>query len=199
MIQSFRVATLYNCTNGTNTDTNDTSTAVSPTLAIISYDNTGHYCVQSVEGTVDHYNSADERTESNCDTDHYYSTEVTDQTYERMKDGNDEYDQTTNTLSSESDSRKRENIYNKLRTDQHGDYDYFARPDHNISRPGNDYNKTNLASINDGIGDYNHIVSKTIERVNGKTDREQSCFDLLHGIKTQLQPLDDTDYAHAKI
>ncbi|KAH3825925.1 hypothetical protein DPMN_127812 [Dreissena polymorpha] len=116
-----------------------------------------------------------------------------------MKDGNDEYDLTTNTVSSEFDTRKRENIYNKLKTDQHGDYDHFARSEHNMSRTGNDYDTTYLASKNDGIGDYNHVVSATIERVNCTKDREQGGYDFLHGIKTKLPPCDDTDYAHTKI
>ncbi|KAH3784662.1 hypothetical protein DPMN_162625 [Dreissena polymorpha] len=116
-----------------------------------------------------------------------------------MKDCNDEYDHTTNNLSSESDRKTRDNIYNKLKADQHGDYDHFARPEHNLSRPGNDYNTAYLASMNDGIGDYNHIVSTTTERVNGKTYREQGGYAFLHGIKTKLPPCDDTDFAHAKI
>ncbi|XP_052286677.1 uncharacterized protein LOC127882202 [Dreissena polymorpha] len=192
----------FACKKGKNTDTNDTSTVGSLTLAIRSHGNEGEnnkYCVQSVEGNVDHYNSADEPNEGNRDTDHYYSNEVTEQTYDRMKDGNDEYDLTTNTVSSEFDTRKRENIYNKLKTDQHGDYDHFARSEHNMSRTGNDYDTTYLASKNDGIGDYNHVVSATIERVNCTKDREQGGYDFLHGIKTKLPPCDDTDYAHTKI
>ncbi|KAH3702420.1 hypothetical protein DPMN_077437 [Dreissena polymorpha] len=116
-----------------------------------------------------------------------------------MKYGNEVYDHTTNTLSSESDSRERDNIYNKLKTDQHGDYDHFARHEHNMSRPGNDYNTTYIASMNDGIGDYNHIFSTAIEGENGTTDRGQGGYDFMHGKRTNLPQCDDTDYAHAQI
>ncbi|KAH3702585.1 hypothetical protein DPMN_077609 [Dreissena polymorpha] len=190
----------FACKNGKNTNTNETSTAGSHTLAISSHDNTGKthkYCVQSVEDTVDQYNSADEPTEGNCDTDHYYSTEVTEQTYERMKDCNDEYDHTTNTLSSESESRKRDNIYNKPKIDRHGAYDHIGRLENNTTRTGDDYDTTNFAGRNDDVPDYNHVVSTTVTRVNGKKNHEHGGYDLSHGIKTKLSPCDDTDYAHA--
>ncbi|KAH3702196.1 hypothetical protein DPMN_077203 [Dreissena polymorpha] len=68
-----------------------------------------------------------------------------------------------------------------------------------MSRAGNDYDTTYLASMNDGIGDYNHMVSTTIGRENCTKDREQGGYDFLHGVKTKLPPCDDMDNAHANI
>ncbi|KAH3802365.1 hypothetical protein DPMN_125497 [Dreissena polymorpha] len=116
-----------------------------------------------------------------------------------MPDGNDEYDHTTNTLSSESDSRKRDNIYNKPKIERHGAYDHTGRLENNMTRTGDDYDTTNFVGRNDDVSDYNHVVSTTVTRGYGKNNYEQGGYDLFHGIKTKLPQCDDTDYAHANI
>ncbi|KAH3703806.1 hypothetical protein DPMN_078853 [Dreissena polymorpha] len=106
---------------------------------------------QSFEGNTDHYSTSDEPNVDNRETDHYCSIE---EPYQTVKD---DYDYTTNALRTGPNTRKPDDIYNKLKLDRPGDYDHVGRPGNNMPEPGSDYDTSACAQKIAGGDDYNHI------------------------------------------
>ncbi|XP_052255582.1 uncharacterized protein LOC127861221 isoform X7 [Dreissena polymorpha] len=115
--------------------------------------------LQAVNENIDNYNTPCEANQGNGEEGTYNSIEDTDEPYRHFKDSNGDYDYTTNNLTSGSNTRKPENVYNKLKINRPGDYDHVDGRENNVTQAGNDYDTTSaaFASSNADVSDYNHI------------------------------------------
>ncbi|XP_052254297.1 uncharacterized protein LOC127860331 isoform X1 [Dreissena polymorpha] len=146
----------------------------------------------SVNENIDDYNTQCESNHENGEDGTYNSIEDTEEPYKHFKDNNGEYDYTTNNLTSGSNTRKPDNVYNKLKLNRPGDYNHVDGREHNVTQSGNDYDIKSpvVAPSNADVSDYNHITHP----VEGNVD-----YDINTGRKVKLAPSDASGYAHVKI
>ncbi|XP_052253478.1 uncharacterized protein LOC127859919 isoform X2 [Dreissena polymorpha] len=149
---------------------------------------------QAVNENIDNYNTPCEANQGNGEEGTYNSIEDTDEPYTHFKDSNGVYDYTTNNLTSGSNTRKPDNVYNKLKINRPGDYDHVDGREYNVTHAGHDYDTTSAdfasSKRNADVSDYNHIRHP----VKGNGD-----FDINTGRKVTLVPSDTSGYAHVKI
>ncbi|KAH3826333.1 hypothetical protein DPMN_128233 [Dreissena polymorpha] len=168
-------------------------------------DNVAHHnyfilekCGQSISSNAEHCN---ESSDVNME-DTYNTIHETEEPYEHVKDESSDYDHTTNELTSGSDAKNPDNVYNKLKIDRLGDNVHGQRLGQSVIQSLEDDYDATSAVVSHGMdddNDYNHIPRTAYNAYatgdNIKGD-EGGNYDAINNAKFKVAQSDRSYYAH---